>query len=223
MLNESPLPTTANSIPPPRETKKVLERAEAHFTHAIAEAGNILPALLGLAAVDFRGRKFEKAQKWYAMAMANYPDTCPPGARVGFGICCYKLGQVDRAKGEQGWTTTQHNSTTHSTLINPAHPTPTHTTPPYPTSCHGPRQAARPQPCRSSDWRSSARLQVSLTQSPLAFWKTRRRAHSRNGCRHYIIATSTTKLTLIHSIRIRLARSFGSLVWLARLARSFGS
>jgi len=75
-----------------------LEQARFFFDTTLKECGNVLPALLGLAAVNCLEKKFEKAQSMYAQAIKLYPTKSGAATRVGFGLACYRLGQVDRAK-----------------------------------------------------------------------------------------------------------------------------
>jgi RNA polymerase-associated protein CTR9 len=60
----------------------------------LKECGNVLPALLGLAAVNYLEKKYEKAQSIYAQAIKLYPTKSGAATRVGFGLACYRLGQV---------------------------------------------------------------------------------------------------------------------------------
>jgi len=39
----------------------------------------------------------KKAQSHFLKVLRAYPD-CPASVRVGLGMCCYRLGQFDRAK-----------------------------------------------------------------------------------------------------------------------------
>ena len=63
----------------------------------LRECGEILPALLGMAAVKFAEKDYAGAQTLYGRAMQKFPN-CGASVRVGFGLACYKLGQIDRAK-----------------------------------------------------------------------------------------------------------------------------
>lgn len=63
----------------------------------LRECGEILPALLGMAAVKFAEKDYAGAQTLYGRAMQKFPE-CGASVRVGFGLTCYKLGQIDRAK-----------------------------------------------------------------------------------------------------------------------------
>ena len=71
-----------------------LEQARFFFDTTLKECGNVLPALLGLAAVNCLEKKFEKAQSMYAQAIKLYPNKSGAATRVGFGLACYRLGQV---------------------------------------------------------------------------------------------------------------------------------
>lgn len=77
---------------------KRLDQARFFFDTTLKECGKVLPALLGLAAVDYLEKKYEGAQNMYAQAIRLFPTKSGASTRVGFGLACYKLGQVDRAK-----------------------------------------------------------------------------------------------------------------------------
>lgn len=77
-----------------------LDQARFFFDTTLKQCGPVLPALLGMAAVVFCEGKYQQAQDLYGQAMKLYPSnstTCA-SIRVGFGLACYRLGQVDRAK-----------------------------------------------------------------------------------------------------------------------------
>jgi len=75
-----------------------LEQARFFFDTTLKECGKVLPALLGLAAVFYQENNYEAAQNMYAEAIRLYPSKSGASTRVGFGLACYRLGQVDRAK-----------------------------------------------------------------------------------------------------------------------------
>lgn len=75
-----------------------LEQARFFFDTTLKHCGRVLPALLGLAACMFLEKNYEGAQGMYAEAMRLYPNKSGAPTRVGFGLACYRLGQVDRAK-----------------------------------------------------------------------------------------------------------------------------
>jgi RNA polymerase-associated protein CTR9 len=75
-----------------------LEQARFFFDTTLKECGRVLPSLLGLAAVMYLEKNYEGAQRIYAEAIRRYPEKSGASTRVGFGLCSYKLGQVDRAK-----------------------------------------------------------------------------------------------------------------------------
>lgn len=75
-----------------------LKQAKFFFDTTLKECGRVLPALLGLAAVMYLEKNYEGAQGMYAEAMRLYPSKSGAATRVGFGLACYYLGQVDRAK-----------------------------------------------------------------------------------------------------------------------------
>jgi RNA polymerase-associated protein CTR9 len=71
-----------------------LEQARFFFDTTLKECGRVLPALLGLAAVMYLEKNYEGAQGVYAEAMKLYPAKSGAATRVGFGLACYRLGQV---------------------------------------------------------------------------------------------------------------------------------
>jgi RNA polymerase-associated protein CTR9 len=77
-----------------------LDQARYFFDTTLKHVGPVLPALLGLASVEFYEKNYQKALKLYGTAMQLFPSSKRYSAsiRVGFGLCCYKLGQVDRAR-----------------------------------------------------------------------------------------------------------------------------
>jgi RNA polymerase-associated protein CTR9 len=75
-----------------------LEQAKFFFDTTLKECLQVLPALLGLAAVLYLEKNYEGAQRMYAEAIRRYPEKSGAATRVGFGLACYRLGQVDRAK-----------------------------------------------------------------------------------------------------------------------------
>ena len=80
-----------------------LDQARFFFNTTITECGNVLPALLGLAACDFLEKNYDKAQAKYAQAIKLYPSKSGAATRVGFGLACYKLGQVRRIVNRKIW------------------------------------------------------------------------------------------------------------------------
>lgn len=77
-----------------------LDQARYFFDTTLKHVGPVLPALLGMASVEFYEKNYHKALKLYGTAMQLFPSSKRYSAsiRVGFGLCCYKLGQVDRAR-----------------------------------------------------------------------------------------------------------------------------
>ena len=73
-----------------------LEQARFFFDTTLKECGRVLPALLGLAAVQYLEQHFQEAQTLYGEAMKLHPTKSGAATRVGFGLACYKLGQVGR-------------------------------------------------------------------------------------------------------------------------------
>jgi RNA polymerase-associated protein CTR9 len=71
-----------------------LEQARFFFDTTLNECGDVLPALLGKAAVLYGEKEYKGAQEMYAKAMRLYPQKSGAATRVGFGLACYRLGQV---------------------------------------------------------------------------------------------------------------------------------
>ncbi|GAB5031959.1 rna polymerase-associated protein ctr9 homolog [Nannochloropsis oceanica] len=74
------------------------------FNNAITEArnrgGHNLLAMLGLAIHAYHMKtpeELRRARKLFGEVIRRYPG-CPAEVRVGFGLCCYRLGETDRAK-----------------------------------------------------------------------------------------------------------------------------
>jgi len=78
-----------------------LDQATFFFETTRRECGDVLPALLGLACIAYKEGKYADCQQLYGRALELYPTTGTghdAAIRVGFGIACYKLGQIDRAR-----------------------------------------------------------------------------------------------------------------------------
>jgi len=75
-----------------------LDQARFFFDTTLKQCGPVLPALLGMAAVLYGEKDFKGAQEMYARAIKLYPAKSGASTRVGFGLACYRLGEVDRAK-----------------------------------------------------------------------------------------------------------------------------
>jgi len=75
-----------------------VDQAQFFFETTLKQCGQVLPALLGMAAVRYKKEDYAGALELYGRAMALFPDKSGSETRVGFGLACYKLGQVDRAK-----------------------------------------------------------------------------------------------------------------------------
>jgi RNA polymerase-associated protein CTR9 len=75
-----------------------LDQAKFFFQTTLKQCGPVMPALLGMAAVLYGEGDYKGAQARYADAIRRYPAKSGAAARVGFGLSCYRLGQVDRAK-----------------------------------------------------------------------------------------------------------------------------
>jgi RNA polymerase-associated protein CTR9 len=75
------------------------DQARFYFENlTFGKYGEILPALIGMAAVKYLEKDFTGAQELYGRAMTKFPVQSGAAARVGFGMASYKLGQIDRAK-----------------------------------------------------------------------------------------------------------------------------
>ena len=76
-----------------------LDQARFFFENlTLRECGEILPALIGMAAVKYMEKDYAGALELYGRAMTKYPKQSGASTRVGYGMACYKLGQIDRAK-----------------------------------------------------------------------------------------------------------------------------
>ena len=76
-----------------------LDQARVYFENlTLRECGETLPALIGMAAVKFLEKDYGGALDLYGRAIRKYPRESGSVTRVGFGMACYRLGQVDRAK-----------------------------------------------------------------------------------------------------------------------------
>lgn len=73
-----------------------VDQAQFFFETTLKQCGQVLPALLGMAAVRYKKEDFAGALELYGRAMALFPDKSGSETRVGFGLACYKLGQVRR-------------------------------------------------------------------------------------------------------------------------------
>lgn len=71
-----------------------LDQARFFFDTTLKQCGQVLPALLGMGAVLSGEKDYQGAQDMYAKAMRLYPEQSGAAARVGFGLTCYRLGQV---------------------------------------------------------------------------------------------------------------------------------
>ncbi|GMH52292.1 hypothetical protein TL16_g01201 [Triparma laevis f. inornata] len=76
---------------------QALERAKYYFNTAERESGEVLPALMGMANVMYLEGSYQKSIDYYVKAIKGFPEEAGSEARVAMGMCCYKLGQVDRA------------------------------------------------------------------------------------------------------------------------------
>jgi len=71
-----------------------LDQARFFFDTTLKQCGQVLPALLGMAAVLYGEKDYQGAQDMYAKAMKLYPEQSGAATRVGFGLTCYRLKQV---------------------------------------------------------------------------------------------------------------------------------
>ena len=72
------------------------DQAKFFFQTTLKQCGNVLPALLGMAAVLYNQGDYVQAQAFYEKVLREHGGDA--NTRVGFGLCCYQQGQVDRAK-----------------------------------------------------------------------------------------------------------------------------
>ena len=75
-----------------------LEQAKFFFQTTLRECGQVLPALLGMACVYYKEGNYASSLDMYSQSIKLFPTQSGAAARVGFGLACYKLGQVDRAR-----------------------------------------------------------------------------------------------------------------------------
>lgn len=78
------------------------DQAQFFFETTLKQCGQVLPALLGMAAVRFKKEDYAGALEMYGRAMALFPRKSGSEARVGFGLACYRLGQVSTRIRPQG-------------------------------------------------------------------------------------------------------------------------
>ncbi|RVX05414.1 Protein CTR9-like [Vitis vinifera] len=74
-----------------------VEQAFAAFKIVLDGDRDNVPALLGQACVEFNRGRYSDSLDLYKRALQVYPD-CPAAVRVGIGLCCYKLGQFEKAR-----------------------------------------------------------------------------------------------------------------------------
>ena len=70
------------------------DQAQFFFETTLKQCGQVLPALLGMAAVRYKKEDYAGALEMYGRAMALFPQKSGSETRVGFGLACYRLGQV---------------------------------------------------------------------------------------------------------------------------------
>ena len=93
--------TTNNSSSNNNAQQQAISQAKFFFQTTVKECGPVLPGLLGMAAVLYHEKKYQNALTMYSEAIRRYPQDeggCGASIRVGLAVCCYQLGQVDRAK-----------------------------------------------------------------------------------------------------------------------------
>jgi len=79
--------------------QKKFDQAKFFFDNlTMRQEGEILPALIGMAAVKYLEKDYKGAQELYAKAMEKFPVQSGAAVRVGFGVACYMLNEIDRAK-----------------------------------------------------------------------------------------------------------------------------
>lgn len=73
-----------------------LEQARFFFDTTLKQQGEVLPALLGMAAVRYAEGNYKEAQSLYGKGIELYGSVIRNGSsiRVGYGMCCYRLDQV---------------------------------------------------------------------------------------------------------------------------------
>ena len=77
---------------------QAIQRAKFHFDNAQNNLGPILPCLLGHAALSLLNKDYASARDKYGEAIALHPILSGGASRLGFGLCCAALGDVDRAR-----------------------------------------------------------------------------------------------------------------------------
>jgi len=75
-----------------------LDQARFFFDTILKQCGQVLPALLGMAAVKYAEENYKAALELYGKAITLFPHKAGAPARVGLALSCYKLNQIDRAK-----------------------------------------------------------------------------------------------------------------------------
>ncbi|KAG0333130.1 protein required for normal CLN1 and CLN2 G1 cyclin expression [Podila humilis] len=88
------------------------DEAHRHFQQGLGENPRSIPALLGMARIQFIRENYTGALNTYRNAMKYQPD-CKPDPRIGMGLCFYKLGMIDTAQQafERAVELDPHNST----------------------------------------------------------------------------------------------------------------
>jgi Tfp pilus assembly protein PilF len=78
--------------------KAELDKVEQQLESALKLNPKNISGLLAQGCFHFRKGNFKEAKKSYTTAIREHPFS-PAGAsiRVGFGLCCYKLGQFAKA------------------------------------------------------------------------------------------------------------------------------
>jgi len=75
-----------------------VDQAIFFFKTTLDHCGQVLPALIGMACVKFKEENYQESMEIYESAIRYFPQRSGAAARVGFGLACYKVGQIDRAK-----------------------------------------------------------------------------------------------------------------------------
>src|ERR1700743_3015416 len=71
--------------------------AHRHFKQVLGENPRSIPAMLGMARIQFVRENYSAALTTYPNALRYQPD-CKPDPRIGMGLCFYKLGMPETAQ-----------------------------------------------------------------------------------------------------------------------------
>lgn len=87
-------PTNLLSLPKP-STPQMAEKDKR--TNLLAALGLAIAGFNDPKAADHGQQGVRRARKLLGKVLQQYP-ACPPGVRLAFGLCCYRLGEMDRAR-----------------------------------------------------------------------------------------------------------------------------